>query len=378
MSRTYGEKILQKIFRRLVKKNILTLIVVAFVGLSLFNGSSFIKDIFSKVSTLVTAQENSTKDDFQIHFLDVGQGDSTLIVCDGKTMLIDAGEVDKGNTVVKYLKKNNIKTLDFIIGTHPDSDHIGGLLTVIKEYRPETLFLSVVNEPSTVTENLKSYINDNGIAVTGPKVGETYMLGSASVRIVGPVDIYDEDNNNSISVLVTYHGKKFLFMGDTEAVAEKDIIDNGVDVNCDVLKLSHHGSSTSTTDILLQKASPEIAVISCGKDNKYGHPHIETLEKLLKNNITMYRTDLQGNVILYIENGKIVSNVEPCEKFISGNGKVAEIYTGPYILNTSSKKFHNPDCKNVSDIKDKNKEESNLSRNELINDGYSPCGYCKP
>ena len=383
MARSYSGKIIRRFFKKALRKNVGAMWALFIICAAVFFGSTFISDIAHKINIFENnkTEENiafSDDSDFKIYFLDVGQGDSTLVMCDGKSMLIDAGEISEGVKVVKTLKNLGIKKIDIIIGTHPDSDHIGGLEQVIKTFDHELLLLSYLKSENVVAKNLKQYINANNIEVTGPNVGTVYTLGSASVKVVGPVDIYDDNNNNSISVLVSYGGKKFLFMGDTERQAEEDIVEKGMDLKCDVLKLSHHGSSTSSTDILLDRAGPEAAVISCGKNNKYGHPHIETLEKLLKRNIKMYRTDKQGTIMLSVKEGKIVFDKEESMDFTSGNGKKATIYTGNYILNTKSKKMHIPTCKNVSDIKEENKQESNLDRQTLINKGYTPCGYCKP
>ena len=383
MARSYSGKIIRRFFKKTLGKNIGVMWALFIICAAVFFGSTFISDIAHKINIFENnkTEENiafSDDSDFKIYFLDVGQGDSTLVTCDGKSMLIDAGEISEGEKVVKTLKNFGIKKIDIIIGTHPDSDHIGGLEQVIKTFNHELLLLSYLKSENVVTKNLKQYINANNIEVTGPNVGTVYTLGSASVKVVGPVDIYDDNNNNSISVLVSYDGKKFLFMGDTEMQAEKDIVEKGIDLKCDVLKLSHHGSSTSSTDILLDKASPEAAIISCGENNKYGHPHIETLEKLLKRNIKMYRTDKQGTIMLSVKEGKIIFDKEESMDFTSGSGKEATIYTGNYILNTKSKKMHIPTCKNVSDIKKENKQESNLDRQTLIDEGYTPCGYCKP
>ena len=383
MARSYSGKIIRRFFKKAFRKNVGAMWALFIICAAVFFGSTFISDIAHKINIFENnkIEENiafSDDSDFKIYFLDVGQGDSTLVMCDGKSMLIDAGEISEGEKVVKTLKNLGIKKIDIIIGTHPDSDHIGGLEQVIKTFDHELLLLSYLKSENVVAKNLKQYINANNIEVTGPNVGTVYTLGSASVKVVGPVDIYDDNNNNSISVLVSYNGKKFLFMGDTEMQAEKDIVEKGIDLKCDVLKLSHHGSSTSSTDILLDKASPEAAIISCGENNKYGHPHIETLEKLLKRNIKMYRTDKQGTIMLSVKEGKIIFDKEESMDFTSGNGKEATIYTGNYILNTKSKKMHIPTCKKVSDIKEENKQESNLDRQTLIDKGYTPCGYCKP
>lgn len=383
MSRSYPEKIVRRFFRKTVLNN-LGFFTKAFLIIAVVFFGSFYLGGFGKTENVnVVVNEDASGSDFNVYYIDVGQGDCTLIESGGKYMLIDAGEPDKGSLVVKYLKKLGVEGLEVVVGTHPDSDHIGGIEEVLKNFKCNTLLLSILEEETTTSSNLKSYLNKNGYRVTGPRIGDKYRIGNAEAEIVGPVQIYDEDNNNSISVMVTFENKKFLFMGDTESKAEKDIIEAGVNLDCDVLKVSHHGSKSSTTDLLLDKASPSVAVISCGKNNDYGHPHAKTLNKLLERNIILYRTDKQGTIILSVKDGQIFANVDNTSDFDAGETAKEDIQTdnkeaSTYILNTNSKKFHYPDCKNVQDMKKDNREESNLDRETLIKNGYTPCGNCKP
>ncbi len=383
MSRSYPEKVVRRLFRKTVLNN-LGFFTKAFLIIAVVFFGSFYLGGFGKTENVnVVVNEDASGSDFNVYYIDVGQGDCTLIESGGKYMLIDAGEPDKGSLVVKYLKKLGVEGLEVVVGTHPDSDHIGGIEEVLKNFKCNTLLLSILEEETTTSSSLKSYLNTNGYKVTGPRIGDKYRIGNAEAEIVGPVQIYDEDNNNSISVMVTFENKKFLFMGDTESKAEKDIIEAGVNLDCDVLKVSHHGSKSSTTDLLLDKTSPSIAVISCGKNNDYGHPHAKTLNKLLERNIILYRTDTQGTIILSVKDGQIFANVDNTSDFDAGKTAKEDIQTdnkevSTYILNTSSKKFHYPDCKSVQDMKKDNREESNLDRETLIKNGYSPCGNCKP
>ena len=316
--------------------------------------------------------------DFEIHFIDVGQGDSTLIKCDNHYMLIDAGDNDKGKVVVDYLNSQNVTKLDYLIGTHPDSDHIGGLDTVIDNIECDNILLSSkVSQTKTFNDVLTAIENANN-TYSVPNIGDTFYLGDAKVSVIGPVTEYEDNNNNSIAVIVEYSGKKIAFMGDTEKEGENDILQSGINIDVDVIKIGHHGSRSSSTNAFLSALSPEYAIISCGTDNSYGHPHLETLLTLRGMDVQIYRTDVQGTVIMYINNGNIIFNTSPSTNYKDGDGVEAVLYTGNYILNTKTKKFHYPTCEHVNDISDSNKETIAQNRDFLIEQGYTPCGSCKP
>ena len=245
---------------------------------------------------------------FEVDYINVDQGDSSLIICDGKTMLIDAGENAYGDTVVNYLKNKGINHLDYVIGTHPDSDHIGGLDTVILNIDCDKIFLSKKTSTTKTFKGVIDAISKTNNSYTTPALNDEFYLGSALVKVIGPVNEAEDNNNNSIAVKIMYGSKAFLFMGDLEKEAEKDISNNNINVKADILKCGHHGSRSSTTEDFLDAVSPEYAVISCGIDNSYGHPHKETLEKLNNRNIKILRTDKQGDIIIKVINNEIITN----------------------------------------------------------------------
>ena len=376
------KRLLRRFYRRFFRKNSVTILVVLGVILLLSKLTSCAPS--HNVSSTTSASPSTTtvkpveNSDFEVHFIDVGQGDSTLIKCDNHYMLIDAGENDKGDVVVDYLKSQNVAKLDYLIGTHPDSDHIGGLDTVINNIKCDNILLSgKISQTKTFKDVLTAIENANN-TYNVPNVGDTFNLGSAKVSIIGPVKEYEDNNNNSIVVIVEYSGKKIAFMGDAEKESESDILQNGINVDVDVIKVGHHGSRSSSTREFLSAASPKYAIISCGMDNSYGHPHREALTILREMKVKLYRTDVQGTVIMYIKNDNISFNVSTCTNYKDGDGVEAVLYTGSYVLNTNSKKFHYPTCEHANNISENNKEISVQDRNTLIENGYSPCGYCKP
>lgn len=250
---------------------------------------------FASADTISAAVKDSA---LNVHFIDVGQGDSTLIESNGHYMLIDAGENNQADTVIDYLREQNVSTLDYVIGTHPHSDHIGGLDKIIEAFDIGKVILPSKEHTTRTFEDLLDAIAGKGLKITKPAVGDIYEIGDASFQILAPNQDYGDDLNNwSVAVRLVYGDTSFVFTGDAETEAEADIITNGLMLQADVLKVGHHGSRTSSNDAFLDSVKPSYAVIECGADNSYGHPHKETMEKLEKRNILIYRTDTQGNIV---------------------------------------------------------------------------------
>jgi competence protein ComEC len=232
------------------------------------------------------------------HYIDVGQADSILIQVNNKNVLIDAGNRGDADTIVSYLQKQGVKKLDYVIATHPHEDHIGSMSDIIKKF-PITEFYAPKKTSTTKTfENMIDALN--GKKIITAKAGVKLNLGeNIKAEFLAPnSDKYEEVNNFSAVLKLTYGDNKFLFMGDAENLSEGEILASNVDVSSDVIKVGHHGSSTSSSKEFLDKVSPKIAVISVGKGNDYGHPHKETLEEFKKRGYTVYRTDIDGTIIL--------------------------------------------------------------------------------
>lgn len=344
----------------------------------------------------------SENNSFTMHFIDVGQGDATLIGCDGEWMLIDAGDNTKGTTVQLYLKKQNVSKLKYVIGTHPDADHIGGLDVIITKFDCENIFMPDKASDSKEYKELLDAIKYRNYNITVPQVGNTFSLGSASCIVLGPIALSESNNNNSIVLKVKYKDTSFLLSGDAEIEEEQDIVDSGVDLKADVYHAGHHGSKTSSGHDWLNKISPKSVVISCGSENVYGHPHRESLDAFKEIGADVYRTDEQGSIVVTSDGENLMWNIDSSNTWRAGQegndiildstvvrGVIEE--TGEsevlinndsnltkYILNNNSLKFHYPDCDSVPKIKDKNKEEILTTRDELIKRGYEPCKICNP
>lgn len=332
-------------------------------------------------SAIGTVEETvaTTVSTLQVHFIDVGQGDATLITCDGHAMLIDAGGNNMGTAMQYYLEKQGIASLDYIIGTHPDEDHIGGMDVILTKFDCGTVMLPDCEKDTASYRDVISAIEYKAYQITRPVVGDTYTLGNAGFTIIAPNgDDYEDSNNMSIGLLLTHGENSFLFTGDAEGEAEEDILRNGIDVAADVLHVAHHGNAKGTTETFVEAVSPEFAVISCERNNSYGHPHAHALDTLQDNGVELFRTDVQGTVIAYSDGEEITWSQEPTQNWQSGTVLAEESFIPSYILNIRSMKFHNPDCESVADMKDWNKKESALAREEIVALGYAPCGSCKP
>lgn len=254
----------------------------------------------------------------EVYFLDVGQGDATLIVCDGEAMLIDAGENDKGTLVQNHLMAAGIDSLRYMIGTHPDSDHIGGMDVILYKFHCDTVIMPEFSRDTAAYRDVIDTMKHKGYTNTVPVVGDSYTLGGATFTILAPLKTYQDSNNNSVAILLTYGNTRFLFTGDAEEQAEKDILATGIPLQADVYKAGHHGSSTSSSKDFLRAVSPTYSVISCAENNDYGHPHAEVLNNLRAMGIQVFRTDEQGSIIATSDGETITWSCSPTDSWLSG------------------------------------------------------------
>ncbi|MCT4605668.1 MAG: MBL fold metallo-hydrolase [Marinisporobacter sp.] len=259
--------------------------------------------------TVASERIAEVKGDLKIHFIDVGQADSILIKNGESTMLIDAGNNGDADLVVNYLKNQGINQLDYVIGTHPHEDHIGGLDAVINNFDIGKVYMPKVTHTSKTFKDVITAIKKKGLKITNPTVGGIIPLGDAKGVILAPNSKeYKDYNDYSIVLKLTYGNTSFLFTGDAEGLSEKEMMRNGLDLSADVLKLGHHGSHSSTTIDFLNKVNPKYAVIMTEIGNDYGHPHKETMDKLKNKNIPVYRTDESGNIVATSDGNKISFN----------------------------------------------------------------------
>ncbi len=313
--------------------------------------------------------------DFTVSFIDVGQADSILIECGEYTMLIDGGNVADGPTVCSFLAEKEIETIDYVVGTHAHEDHIGGLTDVLEQHTvTEAVFAPELTANTACYRNFILACNAQNKSPVSPSVGSTFSLGESTVTVLGPALQNNTDiNNSSIALLLTYGNTSFLLTGDAEAEAEKAIINTGYDLSATLFKAGHHGSNTSNSYVFLREVMPEFAVISCGEDNDYGHPHEETLSRFNDAGTTVFRTDTQGTITV-VSNGKTLS--------FSANKDAQPIIPTPkpdtgteYIGNINSKIFHLPTCSSLP--AEKNRIYF-ANRDTAVSEGYTPCSRCKP
>ncbi len=323
---------------------------------------------------------------FTVHFIDVGQADAALVLCDGQVMLIDGGNADDSSLMYSYLNRLGITRLDYVIGTHAHEDHIGGVAGALNYASATKAYCPVTSYDTRAFSNFRKAVERNGIGLTVPYVGEEFYLGSARCQILG-VNSTSDTNNSSIVLRIDYGSTSFLFTGDAEREAEQIILDRGYNLRADVLKVGHHGSASSTTYPWLRQIAPSYAVISVGKDNSYGHPTEAVLSRLRDADVKTFRTDMQGDIICTSDGQNVYFEVERNEGAdtfggIGGNSTQNSQPSGgsaqTYILNNNSRKFHYPSCSSAQKISPKNKGEYYGTREELIAQGYDPCGSCHP
>lgn len=255
------------------------------------------------------ASETTVNGQMKVHYINVGQADSTLVQIDGKNILIDAGEND---TTYNYLKQQGITKLDYVIATHPHADHIGGMATVINNFNIDKFYAPKATTTTQIFVNMINALNSKNLKITVPTPGENLVIGNATLTFLAPNSTtYEDLNNYSIVTKIKYGNTSFIFEGDAEDISENEILAKQLDISVNVIKIGHHGSNSSTTDAYLNKVNPQYAVISVGAGNDYGHPNKTTLDKLNAKNIKTFRTDLSGTIVATSNGQTITFNTNP-------------------------------------------------------------------
>lgn len=296
MSKKPSKKDINKFVRFAKKYPVLAIIIVAAVVIfALLEGNG-----------AKTPGVTVPMDGLYVHYIDVGQGDSELICCGGEYMLIDASVPAAGDEVVEYIRELGIEKLDYVVCTHGHADHCGGLDAVVESFEIGEIFTSPYAGDAAAYTHFVQTVEDAQLTLEVPDYGVRYRLGEAEFEFIGPLSDHSNVNDDSLVMRLEYGDTSFLFTGDITAKAEKELIADGAELKCDVLKVAHHGSSGSSCYQFLYEAEPTIGVISCAKGNDYGHPHEEALSRLSDADVSVYRTDIDGTVVIF-SNGMTVS-----------------------------------------------------------------------
>ena len=302
-----------------------------------------------------------------VHYLDVGQGNAALLESDGHYMLIDGGNRKASSFVVSYLKRQNVEALDYILISHFDEDHLAGAIGALYQFPAGKVITADYETDSSIYKSYLEAMDKQGYQEVHPSQEDVFTLGSASVRIISPVSYgHEDENEDSVGVIVENGDNRFFFGGDMGKTGEKEVMESGVDIGSDVFLLNHHGSYLSGG--FLERISPSCAVISCGDGNSYGHPRQDTIKLLEDAGIPVFRTDKQGTVILHSDGKTISWEQEPCNDYSPGtrtaSGDKEEPYVEEnnsdaehcdYVLNTHTKKIHLPSCSSLKGMKEENK-----------------------
>ena len=234
-----------------------------------------------------------------VHFIDIGQGDATLIQTSEGVVLIDGGDRHTSDDLLAYLRGLGINNITYLIATHPHSDHIGGLIYVLREMTVENIMMPRVMHTTITFEDFIIAIEESELEVQAPIINDTFSIGGALFTVLAPNSSgYSSLNDYSIVLRMDYGNTSFLFTGDAESISEHEMLENNHNVSVNVLQVGHHGSSTSTTQDFLDAVSPQVAVISVGANNRYGHPHSSVVNRLQKGDIIVYRTDIHGTIVM--------------------------------------------------------------------------------
>ena len=333
-------------------------------------------------------QAEITDTELQVFVFDVGQADCILLKTESHSVLIDAGNIGQEDLILGYLAAQGVSKLDYIVATHPHADHIGSMGGVIMGMESVgTVLMPDVTHTTNTFESLLDAIEAKDLPLEIAGAGDEITLGDLRILALAPGGgDYADLNEYSIVLRVVFGQTAFLFAGDADAISENEQLSSGLPLQAEVLKVGHHGSRTSSAQKYLDAVAPKYAVISLGKDNSYGHPHSETMDRLAGIGAEVYRTDENGTVSFISDGETIAVDVER----LTGSGaagatsaQLPETNTntgtntgvGSYIGNRNSKVLHLPTCNSLP-------QESNRvyfdSKDEALNQGYRPCNNCKP
>lgn len=334
-------------------------------------GYLLIISILISVAGVPSASAASQYCNLIVNYINVGESDCVLIQSDKHNMLIDAGNNDDGDDIVKYLNTKKVKELDYIICTHPHADHIGGMDDVVKSVTVDKAIMADLTNDTETYRDLEKSIQEKKIPVVDPNVGNKYVLGKAFFTIIGPTERNTSNiNDNSVAIRLINGKTSFIFIGDSEKEEIEDILKNKINLDSDVYMCGHHGSDTSTTAELLDRVTPKYAIISVGKNN-YGHPGDNTLALLAKDKIATYRTDENGTITAISTGTKITFNARATKLDYIQN-QVSNVNDNIVYVTKTGTKYHRADCPMLKSSK------IEMTLKEAKAKGYTPCNKCNP
>lgn len=348
------------------------------------------KDMANVPAEAAREDTSVTLGNLTVSYLDVGQGNAVLVQSEGHSMLIDGGARESSSFVVSYLKKQEIENLDYVLISHFDEDHLAGAIGALHNFTVDTLITPDYETDSSIYQSYQEIVKEKGYEALHPEIGQEFSFGSAGFRVISPVSYGHEDENQDSVGIILYNGKnRFFIGGDIGLESEKEILAAGVDIQADVMLMNHHGSHVSSE--FFQKVSPSYAVISCGEDNTYGHPRKDTVQLIQDAKVPLFRTDKQGTITIHSDGEGLRFEQEPCRDYtpgVRGSSQEKDENAGSmnnsnarecdYVLNAHTRKIHRPDCSSVEKMDEDNKAYYKGSKEDLINNGYTACGNCKP
>lgn len=371
-------------FRQGIRQNLILTLLLAGIFLSIYSCQPNIPEAPAAASPSPSTYEELPSGSLEVHVLDVGQGLSVFIRSENSCLLYDGGGRASSSFVISYLQGHNVERLDYIVASHYDSDHLSGIVGAVNVFPTGILIAPDYESATPVYGSFLTAIEEKELQITRPISGTVYSLGDGSFEILAPLGTdYEDENDYSVVIRVSIGDQSLLLTGDASHESEQEMLSLGDILESDVLIIGHHGSAGSTREEFLKMVSPDYVIASCGLGNDYGHPSRRVTELLSEHQLPFYRTDMQGTIDFVMMPEKILFSQSPCNNYTPGkdmpsdsNDFHSEDYT--YILNTRTHRFHLPDCNSVTEMSDRNRRGSNMSREELLQEGYTPCGSCKP
>lgn len=328
-----------------------------------------------------------------VHFIDVGEGLSILVQSDGENLLYDGGDQSHSDLVVSYLQENDVQNIDYMVLSHYDEDHIAGLLDCLEVFQVDQIMAPDYVHDTDLYMSFVDTAAEKGLSIQHPSVGESFDFGTGNFTVLAPDGLQSNNSNeNSLVIKLENQENSFLLTGDAEEASEQSIISTGMNLDCDVLSVGHHGSASSTGWDLLEATTPDYAVISCGAENQYGHPSEEMMSRLSDMSIPVFRTDKQGTIIATSDGAMITWNTQPCNDYSSGisqedtdsidapapaseetsDADQEESVENTVWLSATGSKYHRvPDCGRMNPD-----TARQISESDAIAQGYEACSKC--